>query len=90
MNEKIKELSEKAGFLLWEDEPWKPEGAIVDWSSQYDGELERFAELIVRECIDCVRGAGLTDEVAVKNNLGFNDGLSAAVVNVQKHFGVEQ
>lgn len=51
MNEKIKELAEKAGFLLWEDEPWKPEGAIVDWGSQYDGELERFAELIINECL---------------------------------------
>jgi len=51
---------------------------------------EIFAKLIVQECIDCVRGAGLTDEVAVKNNLGFNDGLSAAVVNVQKHFGIEE
>jgi hypothetical protein len=51
--------------------------------------IMKFAELIVKECIDCVRGAGLTDEVAVKNNLGFNDGLSAAVVNVKKHFGVE-
>jgi hypothetical protein len=51
MNEKIKELAEKAGFLLWEDEPWKPEGAIVDWGSQYDGELEKFAELIINECL---------------------------------------
>ena len=51
MNEKIKELAEKAGFLLWENEPWKPEGAIVDWGSQYDGELEKFAELIINECL---------------------------------------
>ena len=52
MNEKFKLLAEKSGFLLWEDEPWKPEGAIVDWSSQYDGELERFAEMIVKECAE--------------------------------------
>ena len=51
MNEKIKELAEKAGFLLWENEPWKPEGAIVDWGSQYDVELEKFAELIINECL---------------------------------------
>jgi hypothetical protein len=51
MNEKFKLLAEKSGFLLWEDEPWKPEGAIVDWSSQYDGELEKFAELIINECL---------------------------------------
>lgn len=51
MNEKIKQLAEKAGFYLWENEPWKPEGAVVDWSCDYDSELEKFAELIVRECI---------------------------------------
>ncbi len=51
MNEKFKLLAEKSGFLLWEDEPWKPEGAIVDWSSQYDGELEKFAEFIINECL---------------------------------------
>ena len=51
MNEKFKLLAEKSGFLLWENEPWKPEGAIVDWGSQYDGELEKFAELIINECL---------------------------------------
>jgi hypothetical protein len=50
MNEKIKQLAEKAGFHLWENEPWKPEGAVVDWSCNYDSELEKFAELIIREC----------------------------------------
>ena len=51
---------------------------------------EIFARLIVQECIDCIRGAGLTDEVAVRNGLGFNDGLAEAVINVQKHFGVKE
>ena len=58
MNEKIKELAEKAGFLLWENEPWKPEGAIVDWGSQYDGELEKFAELIINECLGICEDLG--------------------------------
>lgn len=52
MNPRIKELAEKSGFMMWSDEPWKPEGAIVDWSAQYDSELERFAEMIVRECAE--------------------------------------
>ena len=51
MNEKFKLLADKSGFLLWENEPWKPEGAIVDWGSQYDVELEKFAELIINECL---------------------------------------
>ena len=50
MNEKIKQLAEQAGFYLWENEPWKPEGAVVDWSCDYDSELEKFVELIIREC----------------------------------------
>jgi hypothetical protein len=86
MNERIKELAEQAGlrFTQLMSNPMVP---VVDGK---ETDLEKFAELIVQECIDCVRGAVLTDEVAVKNNLGFNDGLSAAVVNVQKHFGVEE
>jgi hypothetical protein len=80
MNERIEKIAHEQG---------------IPWDNKYhwyvsNTDLKRFAELIVQECIDCVRGAVLTDEVAVKNNLGFNDGLSAAVVNVQKHFGVEE
>jgi hypothetical protein len=78
MNERITELMLEAGKTI-------PGDKHIDADF-----CEKFAELIVQECIDCVRGAVLTDEVAVKNNLGFNDGLSAAVVNVQKHFGVEE
>ena len=50
MNERFKELAEQAGFVMWADESWKPEGQRVDWSSDYDNELAKFAELIVREC----------------------------------------
>ena len=50
MNERFKELAEQAGFVMWADESWKPEGAVIDWSSNYDNELAKFAELIVLEC----------------------------------------
>ena len=79
MNERIRLLAEQAALL----------GPSSRVGNAHEAS-EKFAELIVQECINCVRGAVLTDEVAVKNNLGFNDGLSAAVVNVQKHFGVEE
>ena len=49
MNDRIKELAEHAGFVLWGDEEWNP-GDTVDWSSRYDDELEKFAQLIVEEC----------------------------------------
>ena len=46
MNERIRELAEQAGFECWKDEPYRPEGQTIDWASNYDEELERFAELI--------------------------------------------
>lgn len=50
MNERIKELAKKSGFMLWEDEAWKPKDAIVDWSCNYDAELEKFVKLIAENC----------------------------------------
>ena len=49
MNERIKELAEQAGFVLWKNESWNS-GDVVDWSVSYDDELEKFVELIIREC----------------------------------------
>lgn len=68
MNEKIKALAEQAGI----------------WRQHYDiGEespvgLEKFAELIIEECIDVIRA----DYVG--------RGTTAAVNNIEKHFGVEE
>lgn len=56
MSDKIIDLNNTAtrnalkasGFVLWEGETWKPEGQVVDWSSDYDKELQRFAESCVK------------------------------------------
>jgi hypothetical protein len=52
MNKDIKKLARKAGFVFWDDCEWKPDGAIIDWSSDYDKELERFAKLHKQYVID--------------------------------------
>jgi hypothetical protein len=44
--EEIKDLAEEAGFSMWENESWKPEGEVVDWASKYDKELIRFYHLV--------------------------------------------
>ena len=77
MNERIKQLAEQVD---------------KEFNSPYDRykAIERFAELIVRECLACARGAGLADDVAVRNGLGFNDGISEAVTHMKQHFGVEE
>ena len=77
MNKRIKELAEQAGFMLWGKETWNP-GDVVDWSARYDEELEKFAELIIRECVEVVKWtpSQFPNDEYVKN--------------IKEHFGVEE
>jgi bifunctional DNA-binding transcriptional regulator/antitoxin component of YhaV-PrlF toxin-antitoxin module len=47
----FKELVSDAGFCMWNNETWKPENTLVDWSSNYDEELKTFASLIIGKTI---------------------------------------
>jgi DUF438 domain-containing protein len=49
MNKDIQKIAKTAGFCFWENEEWKPDGEIIDWSSNYDNELEKFANLLINE-----------------------------------------
>ena len=73
MNKQIKLFAEQAGFVMWEDEPWNP-GDVIDWSSRYDTELEKFANMLIFECY----------KLAVFNG---NHATAKAIV---EHFGVEE
>jgi hypothetical protein len=76
VNPKFIELVDKAGFALWEDEDWRPRDAFVDWSSNYDKELEKFYELIVEECVNiCVNG--MTTQMT----------SGGAAMRIRQHFG---
>jgi hypothetical protein len=50
MNERIRKLSDEAGFVRFSTE--EDSDTPIDWSSDYSAELEKFAELIVRECLN--------------------------------------
>ena len=73
MNKRIKELAEQAGI-------WKPTHDHKTWvKGEYissPGELEKFAELIVRECADI-------------SDASFHNG-SAGYTAILKYFGVEE
>jgi hypothetical protein len=48
---KMLQLAEQAGFVMWsKDSDWKPKGATIDWSCDYDKELRKFTKLVVAEC----------------------------------------
>ena len=83
MNDHVKQLAEQAGFVLWANEEWKPEGQVVDWSSNYDVELEKFAELIVRECADVCELIGSVPYSGVAYE------YAECAKEIRRHFGVE-
>lgn len=43
------QLAEQAGFVMWSDCEWKPAGATIDWSCDYDKELIKFTKLVEEE-----------------------------------------
>jgi hypothetical protein len=63
MNDRIKELAERAGFEFWGDEAWRPPGQLIDWSSVYDNELIKFAELVIAECTQQVTGNTSAEQI---------------------------
>ena len=73
MNERTQQLAEQAGFVLWKDDSGNP-GDIIDWSSSYDNELKKFAELIVKECMSDLYLHGYDDARAqIKQHCGVEE-----------------
>ena len=83
MNERIKQLSEQAE--KYTDDNFKGEPV---WSEVYE---QKFAELIVRECIEQIKtqGIGASSEDYGDYEIGFNAGLFHALRTTKEHFGVE-
>ena len=82
MNERIRELAEQAGL---KQRIWNSLGKELPmWQEDPDNPgLEKFAELIVRECLTFVEpmpGSGDIDDLA----------LEAAREGIKQHFGVEE
>jgi hypothetical protein len=83
MNERIKQLALDAGigFTLWDDSGRE----MID---NYTPEeyLEKFAELIVREC------AKVCDDLDIDDwgDKSFDDGTYYCSRAIKKHFGVEE
>lgn len=55
-------LAKKSDFCMWTDESWKPEGASIDWSCQYDKEMKLYSEMLIQKCFKKARQA-LQDEL---------------------------
>ena len=80
MNERIKELAEQAGF----------ENGHQDRNgNSLSGELEKFAELIVRECAE-ISEQSQWSEAKGEYYEGFNEAMIYVSNKIKEHFGVEE
>ena len=87
MNERIRLLAEKAkGFVDLNQHVGGTRGCMV---YTYDG-LEKFAELIVRECADIVEQAKKSPFVSLDDAKRMSHFVDVTKKKIKQHFGVEE
>ena len=79
MNERIKELAEQAGIEFGGEGGDKAWQSLVIFEKE---DLAKFAELIVRECIEQLNIPGVTHPISAGLNLG--------KVAIKEHFEVRE
>ena len=83
MNERIKQL-----WLDGAQSLWPRPGKCT--AGEYDYNLEKFAELIVKKCLDIaseIRGEPATDTHYV---IGYDRACEKMISGIKEHFGVEE
>lgn len=83
MNDRMQELAEQAD-LLGEFTPTRTAGRYVGYINV--GDIEKFADLIVRECINALAAEIVYNENYTERNKVIGD----MMIVVKKHFGAEQ
>jgi hypothetical protein len=93
MNEKIRELAEQANWIFAD----KVTGEFTD----YDKRIQKFAELIVKECVrECKQEwydtnndpelNAETDTRMIGIKIGIKQGSLKCISRIKEHFGVEE
>ena len=80
MNERIQELKDK----IWAEEYW----TNPNTDKLLPAQLNKFAELIVRECLGCCEQV-ISDPVPESVDTWLNGG-SQCIDEIKQHFGVEE
>ena len=84
MNERIKQLYDQCWFAI--DTAGYQKDFLIDDSMGYFFDAEKFAELIIRECMSCSQFVGITND---RIGLGPMPIRYTSMVNdqIKKHFG---
>ena len=84
MNERIKELMDQAGGIEHDDDGHEMTPILVG------KDLEKFAELIVRECEKAIRTEIAVTDISGEVEKAWEMGMECGVYTIKKHFGVEK
>ena len=87
MNERIKELFKRAGGKSSTRNLMSNPVQVVETHELWDDCIDKFAELIVRECIGCCEQV-ISDPVPESVDTWLNGG-SQCIQEIKQHFGVE-
>ena len=94
MNNKIKELTTKIGPVKYwcRDSSAKPDAVLYT-----EEQLEKFAELIIKECVTTIEtynNNSLTKKIADEGVYSYEQGaiagMNESVLVIKQHFGVEE
>ena len=90
MNERIEKLAFEAG-LKWKAQPphYTNTNNPIDFPVSANRDLEKFAELIVRECAGVAEGLSKLYPEKVGFDVGYTMGTARAAKVIKEHFGVE-
>ena len=88
MNERIKELFKRAGGKSSQRNLASNPVQVVETHELWDDRIEKFAELIVRECIGCCEQV-ISDPVPESVDAWLNGG-SQCIREIKEHFGVKE
>ncbi len=78
MNPRIRELLKQAGVT----DNWNK----ADWYSMSPEMIEKFAQLIVQECVELV---SVNRDLAIEDEWNVDEAMSTAINDIEEHFGVE-
>ena len=86
MNERIKELAKQAKFAM--EVSNDPNSPPSWWGAGHNDTFERFAELLVRECVEQINKVEEHGDAHLGGGY-FYDGTRLCRDAIKKHFGVE-
>jgi hypothetical protein len=98
MNKRIKELAEDAVKAVDDPFPGNPLNDELEKMYIPDCFAEKFAELIVRECVNQALEEKVSEEWIDKEDdiedqcylRGINGGIVDAVIRIKQHFGIKE